>query len=151
MEYLLRETRQHNNIIFEDCKLTDSSLGFGGSQYDNIYFDRTNFTNAVFIRPEFNNAHFLNCKLNNLDFNGSSFENCNFVGKLNDCWFRGGFAFSTDIEKYGTPKKNKMFGVSFSKASFSYVEFSENCDLSNVEIPEGKKYKKYNHWFKRLE
>lgn len=140
---------------FERCRFSGTSmvnvgLGYQGSQYHDCVFEKCNFLNANGIRAEFYRCRFKDCKLKGVDFGASAFEDCAFEGKLADVWFRGGHPYPEYERKFGTPKKNHMKGVSFGKAELEFVDFSHDCDLSTVALPEQGEYRKYDHWPKRL-
>lgn len=136
---------------FENCNFSNAALGYNGSKFCNVYFIKPNFKKTLFIRPEFVHTSFENSVLLNIDFNASSFTNCLFEGSLENCWFRGSFPKDDDLKRYGVPKRNEMLNVSFKKAVFKMVDFSQNCDLSTVIPPLGANYRKYDFWNDRLE
>lgn len=142
---------QFHKIRFSNCKFNKAGIGYKGSQYIHCIIEKSNFTKTVFIRGEFFNTQFIDCKLKGVDFNASSFENCSFTGKLEDVWFRGGYAYPSDDANFGKAKKNQMRNVSFSGAILKGVNFSNECDLSTVQLPTASNYILFNNWKKRLE
>ena len=139
------------NCTFVGTSFVEAGIGYDGSSYDNCKFNQANFRRAVFARAEFNNSRFINCKLKGVDFNASSFVDCEFTGKLEDVWFRGGFAFDGDIREFGVPRKNTMANVSFKNASFWWGNFTNGCDLSSIILPSEGSYRLYTDWKNRLE
>jgi len=139
------------NCSFVGTCLGDAGLGHKGSSYKNCLFDRTSFDKARFIRAEFDDCKFDQCRFKGVDFNASSFVNCEFSGKIEDVWFRGGFALKDDISDFGVPRKNAMKNVSFEKASLWSMTFSNQCDLSTIKLPLEGNYKLYSNWRLRLE
>ncbi|WP_158960975.1 pentapeptide repeat-containing protein [Myroides fluvii] len=144
----------HKNVfhscVFKDCKFNYTALGYDGTKFSTCIFENCTFTKAIFSRPEFVDIIFKNCRLKAIDFNASSFENCFFEGELNDVWFRGDFPLQSDYMIFGKPKKNEMKNVSFEKAYFRDLTFSDNCDLSTVKIKNFDKYYRFNRWKERL-
>ncbi|MDD4673996.1 MAG: hypothetical protein PHI03_13790 [Bacteroidales bacterium] len=140
-----------HNVKFSNCKFNKAGIGYEGSQYLHCLIEKSSFTKTVFIRGEFVNTQFIDCKLKGVDFNASSFENCSFVGRLEDVWFRGGYAYPSDDANFGKAKKNQMRNVSFSGAILEGVNFSNGCDLSTVQLPSTNNYILFNNWEKRLE
>jgi hypothetical protein len=65
---------------------------------------------------------------------------------LKDVWFRGSFAYDSDFETFGIPRKNNMFQVDFSDAQFDGVDFSDGCDLSTVIPPNDPWIYKFDNW-----
>lgn len=133
------------NSIFVNCRFANSAIGYDGSIFDNCVFENCNFSKSIFIRPEFTKIFFKNCKLKGLDFNGSSFEDCIFEGLLDDIWFRGSFPLQRDNDYFGIPRKNRMKNVSFVKAELKDLTFSDDCDLSTVQINKNGKYFKLSN------
>ena len=148
------EFSDHGNkfkeCTFINCKFSGAAIGYDGSLFESCIFEKSNFTRTLFSRPEFVNCLFKLCRLKNIDFNASYFEDCNFEGALADIWFRGGFPSVSDIEYFGTPKKNKMKNVSFENAELNDLTFSDDCDLSTVKIRNTNCYK-YDNWDERLQ
>jgi fluoroquinolone resistance protein len=144
-------TNDFNNCLFLNSDFSFAAIGYRGSKYVDCVFDKCNFKKAIFIRAEFMRCKFIDCKLKGVDFNASSFEECAFVGKLEDVWFRGGFALASDIEDFGEAKKNRMKNVSFEDAHLYGLTFSNDCDLSTVTLPSDGKYFLFNNWRQRLE
>lgn len=138
------------NISFINCKFNKAGLGYDGSQFVNCKFERTGFTGAVFIRSEFQGCVFDCCKLNGVDFNASSFEECSFIGKLDGVWFRGKYPLASNVKEFGEAIKNQMKNVSFEEAILEGVNFSNECDLSNVQIPKTGRYQIFDNWASRL-
>lgn len=142
---------QFHKVRFSNCKFNYAAIGYKGSQYEDCLFEKSNFTKAIFTRGEFTKSQLIDCKLKGIDFNASSFENCSFVGKLEDVWFRGGYAYPSDNTNFGKAKKNQMKNVSFSNAILEGVNFSNGCDLSTVQLPSTNNYILFDNWKKRLE
>lgn len=146
---------EQGNLFYEvkffKCKFNLAGLGYDGSQYRHCSFEKSSFKKSVFIRGEFSKTQFIDCKLKGVDFNASSFNECSFVGKLEDVWFRGGYAFPSDDTNFGKAKKNQMRNVSFSGAILEGVNFSNECDLSTVQLPDTNNYILFDNWKKRLE
>jgi uncharacterized protein YjbI with pentapeptide repeats len=142
---------EFRDCIFKNCKFNRAGLGYSGTKFINCSFAGCNFSKAVFIRGEFNLCTFSDCKLKGVDFNASSFENCTFIGKVEEVWFRGGFALSSDIKEFGVAKENKMKNVSFSNAILIDVTFSNNCNLSSIILPTSGQYFLFDNWLNRLE
>jgi fluoroquinolone resistance protein len=140
-----------HKVNFSNCKFNKAGIGYEGSQYQQCLIEKSSFTKTVFIRGEFVNTQFVLCKLKGVDFNASSFEDCSFVGKLEDVWFRGGYAYVSDDENFGKAKKNQMRNVSFSDAILEGVNFSNGCDLSTIHLPITSNYILFNNWKIRLE
>lgn len=138
-------------VSFFTCKFNRAGLGYNGSLYLDCIFDYSSFERTSFIRVEYNGCKFINCKLKGIDFNASSFENCSFVGKLENVWFRGGYGYPNDEKEFGKAKKNQMENVSFVEATLEGVNFSNECDLSTVKLPQTGSYLIFNDWAKRLE
>lgn len=138
-------------VMFFNCKHDRAALGYEGTQYVSCRFEKSSFVKSVFIRSEFVNTQFIDCKLKGVDFNASSFEDCRFVGKLEDVWFRGGYAFPSDVATFGKAKKNQMQNVSFTDATLEGVDFSNDCDLSTIKIPRTGSYLLFDKWPDRLE
>mgnify|MGYP001560830211 CR=1 FL=1 len=134
------------NVKWVGSDLTCGGFGYKGSKYQNCVFERCSFGKSVFIRPEYDDCLFLNCMLRDIDFNGASFVRCKFVGMLKDVWFRGSFAYDSDFETFGMPRKNKMIQVDFSDAQFDGVTFSNGCDLSTVTPPNDPWIYKFDKW-----
>ncbi len=138
-------------VKFLNCKFNKAGIGYEGSQYRHCLIEKSIFIKSVFIRGEFANTQFIDCKLKGVDFNASSFEDCSFVGRLEDIWFRGGYAYPSDDANFGKAKKNQMRNVSFSNAILEGVNFSNGCDLSTIQLPDNNNYIFFNNWGKRLE
>jgi len=149
------EISEHGNLFqnvkFSNCKFNKAGIGYEGSQYLNCLIEKSSFSRTVFIRGEFVNTQFIDCKLKGVDFYASSFEDCSFIGRLEDVWFRGGYAYPSDDANFGKAKKNHMRNVSFSGAILEGVNFSNGCDLSTVQLPISNNYMLFNNWKKRLE
>lgn len=138
------------DVSFVNCKFNKAGLGYEGSHYMNCSFENGNFSKTVFIRNIFQGCSFKDCKLKGVDFNASFFEDCKFHGKLEDVWFRGGYAFPSDIKEFGEAKKNQMKNVSFEEAILKGVNFSNDCDLSKVLTPKTGNYQIFDNWANRL-
>lgn len=139
------------NVKFSNCKFNLAGLGYDGSQFINCIFEKVNFTRTIFVRNEFIKSQFIDCKFKGVDFNASSFENCSFKGKLEDVWFRGGYAYPSGNEDFGKAKKNEMKNVSFAEATLIGATFSNLCDLSTIILPKTGNYLIFNDWMARLD
>lgn len=139
-----------DNCLFLSCKFKNAGIGFDGSIYSNCLFKSSSFVNTVFIRSRFSSTKFINCKIDNIDFNASSFENCNFTGKLENVWFRGGFALASDKKEFGEPLENLMKNVSFENSVLVGVNFSNGCDLSTITLPKKGNYQLFKNWLEKL-
>ena len=128
-------------VTFNDCSFVRTNLygaafGADGACYRRCVFDSAVFTGALFTRPEFFDCSFQSCKLRRIDFNMSRFERCRFSGKLHDVRFNGHFDdASLHQEFFGPAQPNRMTEVDFSEATFKYVAFDNDCDLSTVTPP----------------
>lgn len=136
---------------FQQVDFRGATIGGQGSSFSDCDFDRCTFRNAAFLRPEFSQCTFRECDLRGVDFNGSSFVECTFAGALYDVWFRGGFAYPTETERFGVPRKNTMLRVSFTDATLMWVTFSNHCDLSTIVLPDDGHHRLYDHWKGRME
>lgn len=142
---------EFRGCTFKSCKFNVAALGYNGTKFTNCSFNACNFSRAIFIRAEFILCTFNDCKLKGVDFNASSFENCTFSGKVQEVWFRGGYALLSHIREFGVAKENKMKNVSFFDATLVDVTFSNNCNLSSIVLPASGQYFLYNNWLNRLE
>lgn len=140
-----------DRCIFSHATFVGATVGLDGSRFLNCVFDHCNFRPASFVRPEFDRCKFSFCDLNGVDFNGSSFVETTFAGKLTNVWFRGGFAYASELDNFGRPRENAMLHVSLSDAELKWVTFSNHCDLSTVELPTDGKHLLYDRWESRLD
>ncbi len=138
------------NCIFIGSSFHSAGLGYEGSKYERCVFEKADFKKASFIRAEMNDCCFSHCNFKGVDLNASSFENCTFEGKLEDVWFRGGFALPSIEARFGTPRKNRMKNVDFSEAELWDVTISDNCDLTTIILPTDGNHIFYDNWKMRL-
>ncbi|MDF3059386.1 MAG: hypothetical protein K0R17_3601 [Rariglobus sp.] len=136
---------------FVGANLKEAALGYRGSKFQRTTFVEADFRRTVFIRPEFDWVTFSDCRLEGADFNASSFSQCAFSGNVKDVWFRGGFALPGDVDQFGSPRVNKMTGVSFERARLSGVTFSDGCDVSTITLPGDGSCIRLDRWRFRLE
>ncbi len=136
----------YNNCLFHETSFKSGVIGYEGSKFTDCIFEKASFKGTGFIRAEFKNCYFRNCNLNLVDFDASSFDNCEFEGILKDTWFRGGYKFEDDLKRFGLPKKNEMKNVSFNRAKLEFVNFSNNCNLSSILLPENSDYLIISNW-----
>ncbi|HEY9128771.1 MAG TPA: pentapeptide repeat-containing protein, partial [Sulfurovum sp.] len=134
--------KEHNcefiECLFENVELNNAKIGYGGSIYRNCIFRNCDFRKISIIKPEFTNCTFENCNLEGVDFNVSYFENCKFIGNINDVWFRGDYAFPTDLKEYGTFRKNEMKNIDFSNTKLSWLTFTDGIPLNAIILPDDK-------------
>lgn len=145
-----RNIAEHGNTFTEcnfNCSVFNGAvLGFRGSRFLRCVFNLSDFRSVGFIRPEFESCVFENCIYEGVDFNGAFFKSCEFRGPLRGVWFRGGFPLASDYEKFGDPRPNRMLSVSFRQAQLIDVTFSDNCDLSTVDIPTDGTHLLFRDW-----
>ncbi|NJO92569.1 MAG: hypothetical protein HC831_29080 [Chloroflexia bacterium] len=139
------------NVLFKNCNFKGSFIGYNGSFYENCIFENSNFITTGFIRGKFENCRILNCRLKNVDFYVTSFKNCFFRGLLEDTWFRGEYPYPSDIKEFGKATRNEMKNVSFEEAELIGVNFSNNCDLSTILLPNSGNYKLFDNWKQKLD
>jgi fluoroquinolone resistance protein len=123
------------NVHFIMSDFSNAGLGYRSSKYRGCIFDKDKFSKTIFIKAEFDNCLFSKCKLKNIDFNVSSFNSCKFVGKIDDVWFRGKYAFPTDLNKFGPFRKNEMDNVDMSEAKLSWLTFTGGLNLRRIILP----------------
>ena len=144
-----------NNFYSSSFVKTDFSkagIGYQGSSYTDCNFQNSRFKRTHFIRSVFRNSTFNNCTIKNNQFNASAFELCSFIGKIDGVSFSNGYFLGTQLNsKFGIPRENKMFKVSFAKAELKSIDFRWNCDLSTVIMPEKGDYRRYDCLPQRLE
>lgn len=136
------------NCTFESINFKNAILGYDSSCYTNCCFKNVRF--GAFIKPQFEDCKFINCDFYNVDFQASNFENCIFIGDLNNVWFRGNFPTVSLKKEFGHAKQNKMFNVSFEKATLHDVTFSDDCDLSTIIFPHKGQYLFFDNWNEQL-
>ena len=136
---------------FLQTAITGAIVGGQGTRFSDCIFDHCVFRGTSFVRPEFDRCNFTSCDLKGVDFNGSSFVETAFTGKLQDVWFRGGFAYPSETTNFGMPRKNTMLRVSLAGADLRWVTFSDDCDLSTVTLPTDGQHRLYDHWKSRIE
>lgn len=132
--------------LFHRADLRHTRLGGVRSEYQSSVFDHCKFQGASFEAARFTDCAFNYCKLDGLDFFGSSFRRVSFSGKLTETWFRGQFPTEQDVRKYGPVEKNTMEGVSFRDAELCWVTFTNDCDLSGIEMPTKGEYLRLSNW-----
>jgi uncharacterized protein YjbI with pentapeptide repeats len=146
----------HRGNVFVDCTFVgtwflDAGFGYDGNHFERCKFERAKFRKASCVRGEFDECEFISCDLKGMDFNASSFARCRFAGKLEDVWFRGGYAYPSEQKSFGKARPNRMDHVSFRDAILVWPAFSHGCDLSTVAPPAGNDHKCYDRWQKRLD
>lgn len=140
----LSEISDHGNR-FHDCTFAQTNfngaaLGYLGSNYNKCNFERASFSKTVFVRAQFDESVFQNCKLKGVDFDASSFESCQFIGRVEDVWFRDGYGYKADEQRFGIPRKNRMNKVSFAEAELISPTFCGQCELTTIILPKTGHY-----------
>lgn len=146
----LLNVRDRGNT-FKTCQfyradLRHARLGGMQSEYQSCIFDHCKFQGASFEAARFTDCEFNQCKLDGIDFFGSSFRRVSFSGKLTETWFRGQFPTEQDVRKYGPVEKNTMEEVSFRDAELCWIAFTNDCDLSRIEMPATGEYLRLRDW-----
>lgn len=128
----------HRNIFrecrFTGCDFSNAGLGYFTSRFEDCTFTTCRFDGALFRNAVFKRTRFENVRLRELDFNASGFWDCAFTGELYDVWFRGTYAFSSDLKRHA-PIDSGLHGVDFSGASLSWIAVSNGCPTEGLVLP----------------
>lgn len=147
-----KDMADHGNVfdscVFEKVDFRYSILGYDNSKYTNCIFKKVKF--GSFIKTIFENCIFEDCYLDGIDFNASSFSRVSFSGYLCNVWFRGHFPTCSQEKEFGRSIGNKMTEVSFKEASLHDIDFSNDCKLSSIRLPDNGLYAYYGEWRKQL-
>lgn len=135
------------DCTFENSKFNLASIGHDNTKYIRVLFRKCNFIRSGYVVPEFWSCQWIDCKLTGVNFEGSFFKDCNFEGKVSDVWFHGYYTGVLDNVK---GRKNEMENVSFENATISSLNFSDNCCLKTVKIPQNGSCYKYSNWIQKL-
>ncbi|MFN8488138.1 MAG: pentapeptide repeat-containing protein [Caldilineaceae bacterium] len=135
------------NVDLSGARWRGATLGFDGTRYEAVNFQRSDLRNTLYYRGYFVDCDFSDANIQNVDFLASHFIRCRFGGKLRKVWFRGYYPGKNDEERFGKTESNPMEDVDFAEAVFTEdVVFANNIDLSRVIPPQDGKHKLFRNW-----
>jgi hypothetical protein len=119
---------------FTGCDFSNAGLGYFTSRFEDCVFTTCRFDGALFSNVVFKRTRFENVRLRGIDFNASGFWDCAFGGELEDVWFRGTYAFPSDLKRH-RPVESGLHRVDFSDASLSWITVSNDCPIQSLVLP----------------
>jgi uncharacterized protein YjbI with pentapeptide repeats len=112
---------------------------YGYESLTNCVFNKVTFKKYASIGAICKHCVFEDCKFNFYEFDGI-FEDCQFIGKLRAVRFTGYQLETIDYPPTETTPFNSMKNVDFSRCEMSFMEFCNDCDLSQIIPPDPSRH-----------